>query len=429
MRNRKQEGQIVVINDRWYVRFYERQNVNGVVERKRVTHCLGPVESRGKHPPADIKTAAEDHMRTVNNSSIPAERNLTFSSFVEDVYLPWVKEHKRASTYKGYTDIWRVHLKPITNRERGNLKAIRTFTIQGWLNQLAKGDLSRNSLKHIKSTISGIFTLAKQLGYFDGSNPAQGSAIDPRAPEPGETYAYDLEEIQKILSVLPAPSDTAFAVAAFAGLRHGELQGLDWGDYHDGQLWVARSVWNGIVNDPKTRKSKAPVPVIRQLAERLDMHRLRSADPKTGLSKTGPIFANSVGGRLNLNNLLGRTMLPALNRCVHCGTTEGKPHIKHDHKYERDTRIPEWRGWHACRRGLASNLNRLGVDDSVIQRMLRHSNINVTQTYYIKTAADDVRSAMGKFEDNLAAQTAAQVLRDSDRTVKVGSGAMPESVN
>jgi hypothetical protein len=30
-------------------------------------------------------------------------------------------------------------------------------------------------------------------------------------------------------------------------------------------------------------------------------------------------------------------------------------------------------------RGLASNLNRLGVDDSIIQGILRHSTVSVTQ--------------------------------------------------
>ena len=127
------------------------------------------------------------------------------------------------------------------------------------------------------------------------------------------------------------------------------------------------------MNEPKTRKSKAPVPTIKQLADRLEMHRLRCKN-----AQTGPIFANSVGGRLNLNNTLAREILPALNRCVRCGVSKGKSHLMQDHDYERDASIPQWRGWHACRRGLASNLNRLGGDDSIIQRMLRHSNVNVT---------------------------------------------------
>ena len=56
-------------------------------------------------------------------------------------------------------------------------------------------------------------------------------------------------------------------------------------------------------------------------------------------------------------------------------------------------------GWHAFRRGLATNLNRLGVDDSVIQRILRHSDVAVTQACYIKTASEDAQAAMQKLEN------------------------------
>ena len=55
MRNRKQNGTIIRIGDRWYVRFWERRTINGSIERKRVTHQLGPVTTRGKRPPRDIE--------------------------------------------------------------------------------------------------------------------------------------------------------------------------------------------------------------------------------------------------------------------------------------------------------------------------------------------------------------------------------------
>jgi hypothetical protein len=42
-------------------------------------------------------------------------------------------------------------------------------------------------------------------------------------------------------------------------------------------------------------------------------------------------------------------------------------------------------------------LNRLGVDDSVIQRILRHSTVQVTQNHYIKTASPDAVAAMRLF--------------------------------
>jgi integrase len=398
MRSRKQQGQIIRIGDRWYVRYWERRNVGGAIARKRVTHSLGPVTTRGRRPPADIVTEAERHMATVNSGVISAERIVTVGDFVHQVYLPWIKQYKRPSTAKGYSDIWEDHLKPLCGQVW--LKDTRTYHVQGWLNQIGDGKLSRNTLKHVKSVVSGIFTLAKQQDYFRGENPARDTAVNPDAAEPQETYAYTLEEVQTIMSLLPEPASTAFAVAGFMGLRMGEIQGMLWENYHDGEMYVSRSIWNGRATDPKTRKGRAPVPVIRQLADRLEMHRLRSGNPVAG-----PVFANGAGKPLSLASLVNRVILPALNRCKQCGKAEPDHQNLEDnqkHKYERDGNLPEWHGWHSARRGLGSNLYRLGVPDMVIQRILRHANVSTTATYYIKTAADDVRSAMAKLEKHIA---------------------------
>jgi hypothetical protein len=214
-----QKGQIVKISGRWYVRYREKRNINGTVENKRVSYCLGPVTTRGKHPPADIEEAAAEYMKTVNGSQIPAEHIVAFGDFVVSIYLPWVKETKKPSTYKGYNDIWEDHLKSVTAREKARIKDIRTFTVQGWLNQIGQGSLSRNSQKRIQSMLSGVFKQAKRLGFYDGINPVQDTAVSPHAAAPAETYAY-----------------------AFAGLRRGEIEGLGWTDYRDGALWVSRSV-------------------------------------------------------------------------------------------------------------------------------------------------------------------------------------------
>jgi len=368
---RKQNGQIVRIGDRWHVRYWEKRNVGGKLERKRVTHSLGLVTTRGKRPPADIKAEAERHMAKVNGGAIPAERILTVGDFVERVYLPWVDEFKRPSTAKGYRDIWQDHLKPWA--ASAWLKDVKTYHVQGWLDQIGESTLSRNTLKHIKSVLSAIFKLAKQQGYFEGENPVRDTMVNPSAAAPVETYAYSLEEINAILSFLPEPAATAFAVAAFTGLRQGEIQGLRWEDYGDGELAVSHAVWNGKIGEPKTGKSKAAVPVIRQLAERLEFHRLRAGDPAEG-----PMFPNQTGKPLCLGNAVKRVILPAL----------------------RESGV-EWHGWHACRRGLATNLKQLGVDDVVIQRILRHSSVSVTQACYIKARDVAVVDAMARLETKL----------------------------
>lgn len=48
-----------------------------------------------------------------------------------------------------------------------------------------------------------------------------------------------------------------------------------------------------------------------------------------------------------------------------------------------------WHGWRGFRRGLTSNLNQLGADDSVIQRILQHSTVATTLNHYIKIASPD----------------------------------------
>lgn len=50
-------------------------------------------------------------------------------------------------------------------------------------------------------------------------------------------------------------------------------------------------------------------------------------------------------------------------------------------------------GW-----GVGTNRYRLGVAGKTIQAILRHANVSTTNTYYIKSAADDTRVAMAKLE-------------------------------
>ena len=153
---------------------------------------------------------------------------------------------------------------------------------------------------------------------------------------------------------------------------------------------------------------------------RLEMHRLRCGRPQSG-----PIFANVLGKPLALTSVVNRVILPALNRCEQCQKPETS-HQPADHEYKRDDRIPEWHGWHAARRGLGSNLYRLGVHDKVIQAILRHANVSTTATYYIKTAADDVRSAMTKLENHLEAS--AQSRADTNGTLNAFSPEEPSTV-
>src|SRR2546427_261270 len=82
----------------------------------------------------------------------------------------WAKAEHRASTYKGYREIWENQI-----RDRiGNmyLREIRTVHVSRMLRVIAaEKDLTKTTLQHFKSVLSGIFTYAKNEGAFDGVNP------------------------------------------------------------------------------------------------------------------------------------------------------------------------------------------------------------------------------------------------------------------
>ena len=56
----------------------------------------------------------------------------------------------------------------------------------------------------------------------------------------------------------------------------------------------------------------------------------------------------------------------------------------------------EWRGYHAFRRGLATNLRALHVDDLTISEILRHSDVKLTLQFYTHAVSRDRMAAAGK---------------------------------
>jgi len=190
------------------------------------------------------------------------------------------------------------------------------------------------------------------------------------AKEPGETHAYDLVQVLQILERLPLLEKSLVATAALAGLRQGELRGLEWTDHTGTELVVKRSIWMSVVNPPKTRASRNSVPVIPALAEILNEYRKSMGSPEASVvfhSGDGlPICVDKVGRRV-IRRVLETTGLP-------------------------------WYGWHAFRRGLASNLYEIGAQDKVVQRILRHSKPHVTRERYIKVFDRTVLDAVDKVQ-------------------------------
>jgi integrase len=418
----KQKGYIFRAGGWWYIKYRDTvidtdpqsETFNQTIRKQQVKKLIAvaPEDQRLKRPPESVEKEAEKFLRPINDGSLTPESTQTLGQFVEEVYFPHAEQQKRASTLKTDRNRWETHLQPRVSSLR--LREFRTVTGEKLLAEIARqNDLSKATLKQLKSLLSAIFKHAKRQGFIDGVNPMQDVSI-PKARKSEPTYAYSLDEINRMLGLLDDRSATIVAVAAFSGLRRSEIQGLRWPDYdaEAASLRVERSVWEGIADETKTDASNGSVPVISALARRLNKYRAkvslpagRDAEGRVGLT---PMFAASNGKPLRLNNILRSCILPALNRCATCGVSENEhaeekaTNGSNGHEYSRDESRPEWKGWHAFRRGLATNLHDLGVDDHTIKAILRHSSVTVTQRAYIKSLPKQSVDAMNTFDSSVA---------------------------
>jgi integrase len=367
---RYQEGYLYVHRGSWFVRFRNRvRQEDGSIKLQQKAQRLGSVKNYPHK--SQIMPVLTEYMQRANAGKFMPESSMTLKEFVDKIYLVYIIE-KRASTKKGYAEIWKNHICDRVGHIQ--LREFRTVHASRMLRAIAdENDLSKTTLQHIKAVLSGIFTHAKNEGAFDGANPIPGCRIPSNAREPGETYAYNLAQICRILEVLPLLPKAIVAMASFAGLREGELRGVEWTDYIGDVLSVNRSIWKSVVNKPKTRASAKPVPVIRQLAEILESYRSSIGGPFTGT-----IFHTGSGEPMDLDKLAQRVIRPVV-----------------------ESLGLEWYGWHGFRRGIASNLYELGADEKVVQRILRHAKSHVTKDRYIKAFDPAVMAAMRKMETTL----------------------------
>jgi integrase len=373
-----QRGHIFLKGATWYLR-YRQYEIGSDGKEHLIQRCHKLAVNAGRfRSKRAVKTLADEFLAPLNNGTVTSESAMSVVEFWDDRYLPFITAQKRPSTVNGYRNMWKRYLK---DRLALPLRDFRTAECEKLLQLIAlEYDLSSTTLKHVKHLLSGIFRYAIRTGALNGANPVQAACI-PQSRLGKSTHAYTLDEIHKMLQVLPQPSRAVVAIAAFAGLRKGELRGLRPGDYDGTSLKVLRAAWRSHLNDPKGKRGKGAVPLIPTAANILDDY-LATAKPRNY------IFETLRGGPADLEGMVRKVIRPTLAAAS----------------------LP-WHGLHAFRRGLATNLHELGVADIVIQVILRHSDVGVTRQAYIKNDAVDPRSlaAMDALEDAVSKQS----VRDS----------------
>jgi integrase len=180
-----------------------------------------------------------------------------------------------------------------------------------------------------------------------------------------------------ILNSLPLLQQTMVVLDAATGLRYSEIAGLKWQDvdWENNQIHV-RSRWiRGNFSEPKSKKSKAPVPMAPLLAKYL-----RAWQKETAYAKaTDWVFAS--------DKTHGRTPRVGNMLCVDYLRPAA---IEAGVKLEKGQRF----GFHNLRHSLASFLvTKKKTDVKTAQRSMRHAKSATMLDHYAQTDMDELIAA------------------------------------
>jgi integrase len=281
---------------------------------------------------------------------------------------------------------------------------VETREINSLLERVAEGDASNRTVNKHRQLICAIYAYASQEATFGLTNNPAARADRRPEPERARLDFYRPREIEQLAAALEAgghrdPAGAAVGpeeraaraaedrqdadlvrVAAYTGLRRGELVALRWGDVDfDGRKVVVRRAVSANVEASSTKSRRArEVPLPDQASEAL----LRLASRNDFTASDDYVFANRFGRRLDGS---------ALRRRFERG---------------RDAAGLRPLRFHDLRHTYGSLLVAGGVDLASVKSAMGHSRITTTERYLHARSASELADRFTRALRPQAATTA-----------------------
>jgi integrase len=277
----------------------------------------------------------------------------------------------KPSTAKSYRSMVETHLRPAFADHRSD--RLTADAVGEWVraraDEIAAGELAPKFYNNLVNLMHVILAWARERGQ-------RYLAHDPLADVHrlpllrAEVEYLEPGEVAELLAAAQAPDDALLYLAAYSGLRRGELFGLQWADLDEAgaQLRVRRSIYQGAVTRPKTKNSERAVDLPARIVEILKAYR-KSYPPLDG----DYVFRTSTGAPIDPDNWYKRSFVPLVARA-------GLRPI----------------GLHALRHTYASLLINQGESIKYVSRQLGHASIQITADTYGHLFKETSVSAMNR---------------------------------
>jgi integrase len=288
-------------------------------------------------------------------------------------YLEHDKQRKRTYVRDARSTV-SAHLVPEFGRDTP-VDEIATEAIEDYRDRLLGGELSHRTVQKILILLGGILGRATRKRWIS-ANPMDGvDKVTVRRSD--EFNVLSIEQVHAVAQVAAdALMSALILVAAFTGLRQGELLALRWRhvDVANRILHVRRNLPGGIDEEdtPKSHRIRS-VPLSDQAIVALD-----------GLSRrehfTGPddlVFANDVGGHLLADDVRD-AFYAALNAA-------GLEHLRYAEPPSEDNpegvKRDDAMVFHDLRHTFGTMCAAKGIDVVKIQKWMGHADIQTTMRY------------------------------------------------
>jgi integrase len=358
----------------------ERQktvNVESRAQAEQIARAL--LAERDQGPPA-----------TLDPSAAPALR-----AFAET----WVEEHRigwKATTLDQYRQVLRHQVVPTFGELRVN--QVTESAVRVWMTTLHDAGLSARRINLALLVLKMVLRKAVRAKWITDGDPLE--AIKMLAEPEADIDPLSPEEITTFLASCPPWWRSFFVIAFYTGARPGELGALRWADLdtHANTFRIARRVYRGVLDRPKTRASVRDVDLLPPTLEAVRHQKAQQAAQRlrdgTGIPALEQdwIFTGPDGGRLNVNYIRERVWRATLR-------TAGL----------------RFRTFYQTRHSFASNALAAGEDPAWVARQLGHKNVELVFTTYAKWIPTRTRrdgsALVARFQASASPKSDADVLR------------------